>query len=398
MYLTSLQQKPLVTIFISFCSQVQGWSKTAPFTYLQLQKRARRTRTSELVGGCLYCLDMMQVPDKCLEQDPKTIDQLKSDFKLSSCAATDSIPEKQESLLSSCTPVNSSPATEDAKKESCYGKVYSPQPFSGDKKKIPIKEVQASLSERKAFLLKESQLFQPEKKTVPIREYNIMPPSKPKSLETLKGKDSKRQEHSVCNLVSSETSLKPSLPPLKESTLKSSLDSSPKKSKTVLSQAREKTCCAVSETVSRTQVFKPNQHRFDKEIDLMSSAVKEPIKLHEIPSSASKLSRTSFFARNSDRYYWRCALLPNKKLPTMQPSWIALKRNNQLNSMHCLHTKGDQGSKAHETREPCARSRSHSGSTLGNEPKTQGTPLLSGLFPSLTVSRVAMTELPSRLT
>lgn len=379
-------------MFISLCSQVQGWSKTAPFAYLQLQKRARRTRTSESVGGCLYCLDMIQVPDKCLEQDPKTIDQLKSDFKLSSCAATDSVPEKQETLLCSNAPANSSFATDDTKKESCCGKVHSTQPSLGEKKKMSLKEAQVSLSERKAFLMKESHLFQAEKKPVPIREYSILPPSKPKSLETLKCKDIK------CNLISSETtSIKSSLPPLKESTLKSSLDSSPKKSKTVISQGREKTCRAVSETISRTQVFKFNQHKCDKEIDIMGNAMKEPIKMQEIASSVSKLSKTSFISRNSDRCYWRCALLPNKKLATM-PSWIALRRNDHLNSMHCLRTKGDQGSKAHEIQEPCTRSRSHSGTILGNEPKTQGTPLLSGLFPSLTVSRVAMTGLPSRLT
>ncbi|XP_044289837.1 uncharacterized protein C16orf46 homolog [Varanus komodoensis] len=97
---------------------VQSWSKAAPFAYLQLQKRARKTRTSESVGGCLYCLDLMQVVDKGLEQDPKTIDQLKSDCKFSTNVITDSVPEKQE--LYSNTNINTSSATDDTTNENCY--------------------------------------------------------------------------------------------------------------------------------------------------------------------------------------------------------------------------------------------------------------------------------------
>nr|XP_020657360.1 uncharacterized protein C16orf46 homolog isoform X5 [Pogona vitticeps] len=39
---------------------VQGWSKTPSFAYLQVQKRARKTKASESASGCLYCADLMQ--------------------------------------------------------------------------------------------------------------------------------------------------------------------------------------------------------------------------------------------------------------------------------------------------------------------------------------------------
>ncbi|XP_053255546.1 COX assembly mitochondrial protein 2 homolog isoform X4 [Podarcis raffonei] len=223
---------------------VQGWGKTAPFAYLQLQKKARKAKTSESVSGCqsvsgcLYCLDLNQVIDKSLEQDPKGTEPLKTDFKLSTCAATDRIPEKQHTLLLQSATIDSS-ATEDSKKENCYGKIYSGQTSQGEKKKVSLKDAQATLSERRFFLMKESPLFQGEKRTVPIKEYSILTTGKPKTLETVKYKDTKGYEPPICNHVGTETAtVKPSLvlPPLKDATLKTTLDPSAKKSKTVTSQ------------------------------------------------------------------------------------------------------------------------------------------------------------------
>ncbi|XP_053126520.1 uncharacterized protein C16orf46 homolog isoform X2 [Hemicordylus capensis] len=358
---------------------VQGWGKTAPFAYLQLQKRARKTRTSESVNGCLYCLDLMQIIDKGLEQNPRTIDQLKSDFKLSACSATESIPEKQQTLLYPDT--HPSSAIDDTKQESYYGKTYYTQTSQGEKKKMSLKEVQTPLSERKIFQMKESLLYQAEKKAVPIKEYNILPPGKPKSFETLKCKDVKSHEASASSLVSSETPTAKSslvLPPLKDSALKNSLDPSPKKSKT-----SEKPFGAVSETRSCLQVSKPKEQKCGKGIDTMGDAVKEAIKMHEIASFAPRLPKTSFLSRNSDRCCWRCAFLPDRKMATLSNS-IALRRTNHLNSMHFLHIKGAQGSKADEIRDPCVRSRSHNGTKQRHEPPTQEIPLLSGLFPAVT--------------
>uniref|UniRef100_A0A8D2LGG8 Uncharacterized protein n=1 Tax=Varanus komodoensis TaxID=61221 RepID=A0A8D2LGG8_VARKO len=377
---------------------VQSWSKAAPFAYLQLQKRARKTRTSESVGGCLYCLDLMQVVDKGLEQDPKTIDQLKSDCKFSTNVITDSVPEKQE--LYSNTNINTSSATDDTTNENCYGKTYSIQTSQIEMKKLTLKEAQASLSERIFFPMKDNLLFQAEKKTVPIKEYNMLPSGKPQSIEILKYKDTKSHEPFVYDQVGSEsTAVKPSLllPPLKETAFKNSLDPPSKKSKTLITQASEKTFCPVSETMSCTQVFKIKEEKYKKRIDTMYDAVKEQIKMHEMSCFVPRLPKTSFITRNSDQCYWHCALLPDRNIATMSNS-IALRRHNHLNNMRFLHAKGMQVSKTSAMQDPCIRSRSHTGTKQGNESKTQEIPLLSGLFPSLTVSRIAITALPFRLT
>ncbi|XP_067327133.1 uncharacterized protein C16orf46 homolog isoform X3 [Anolis sagrei] len=213
---------------------VQGWSKTPPFAHLQLQKRARKARPSESVSGCLYCSDLMQVIDKGLEQDPKIIDQLKSDFRLSRCAATDSIPQKPQALLSSSTAITPPSAVDDIKKESYYGRIPSLQTPQEEKARMILKDVPSSLNERKFYLMKESSVLQVEKKAVPIKEFNILSPGKFKSIEAQKHKDIKSSDPFVCNQVGSEApATKPSLvlPPLKDAALKNnnSLDPSPKK-------------------------------------------------------------------------------------------------------------------------------------------------------------------------
>uniref|UniRef100_A0A8D0BYZ1 Uncharacterized protein n=1 Tax=Salvator merianae TaxID=96440 RepID=A0A8D0BYZ1_SALMN len=373
---------------------VQGWNKTAPFSYLQLQKRARKPKTSESVNGCLYCLDLLQVLDKGLEQDPKNLNQLKPEFGLNACSATDDNPEKQQTLLFSNTAIENPSATEDAKKESCSGKAYFLQPSPGEKKKMTLKEAQASLSEKKFFLMKESPLFQ-EKKTVPIKEYNILAPEKPKPLDTLKCKDAKSYESSMGIQTGSETtSVKPSLilPPLNETALKNGLDSSAKKSKTVISQAS-----AVSDTIPCLQLFKTKDEKYDKRIDTEYSAVKEQAKMNAIASFVPMLSKTSLISKNLDRCYWHCAVAPDRKITAMSNS-IALRRHNHLKSMHCLHAKGMQINRGYEMQDPYARSRSHTGPKRGTQSKPEEIPLLSGLFPSLTVSRIAIAAMPSRLT
>ncbi|XP_060643996.2 uncharacterized protein C16orf46 homolog isoform X1 [Anolis sagrei] len=363
---------------------VQGWSKTPPFAHLQLQKRARKARPSESVSGCLYCSDLMQVIDKGLEQDPKIIDQLKSDFRLSRCAATDSIPQKPQALLSSSTAITPPSAVDDIKKESYYGRIPSLQTPQEEKARMILKDVPSSLNERKFYLMKESSVLQVEKKAVPIKEFNILSPGKFKSIEAQKHKDIKSSDPFVCNQVGSEApATKPSLvlPPLKDAALKNnnSLDPSPKKSKTALSQASETTFHAVSETVSAAQFVTTKEKRIGSILD----AVKEQIKMQEVTSLFPRLSKTSFFARNLDQCYWPCAFLPDRKVATVSNP-IAMRKNRHPNSMHFLHMKGLQVSKASEIRDPCTGSRSQSGTKQGNGSKAQEIPLLSGLFPSLT--------------
>ncbi|XP_077166645.1 uncharacterized protein C16orf46 homolog [Paroedura picta] len=353
---------------------VQGWSKTAPFAHLQLQKRARKTRTSESVGGCLYCLDLMQVIDKGLEQDPK----------LSASVTTDSIPEKQTLLYSYAT-LSSYPAVDDSKKDNCNGKLYSTPTCQGEKKKLSLKDAQTFLNEKKNFLMKESQLFQAEKKTVPIREYSILALGKQKSIDILKCKETKSHEPITGSLGDPEaTPVKSSmvLPPLKDTALKNSLDPSPKKSKPVIFQANEKTSRAVSETISCTQVFKTKESNHEK-VDLSGDALKERVKIYERANFPPKFPKTSCVSGTTDQCYWRCALLPDRKITPISNS-IALRRKSHLSRMHFLHTKGARDSKADENWDPCTRSRSHTGPRQGNESKTQEVPLLSGLFPSLT--------------
>ncbi|XP_042294736.1 uncharacterized protein C16orf46 homolog [Sceloporus undulatus] len=365
---------------------VEGWNKTPPFVYLQLQQRARKARTNESSNGCLYCSELMQVIDKGLEQDPKTTDQLKSNFKLSTYAATDSISGKQQTLLSSNTTTNASSAVDEPKKESHYGKVHSFQTSQEEKTKTIFKDVPSSLSERKFFLTKENPVCHIEKKAVPIKEYNILSPEKLKNIEVLKYKDRKSSEPSVCSLVSSEAPAAKSslvLPPVKDAAPKNSLDPSTKKSKTTLSQTGEKAFHAVSETVSCPQVFKAKEQRCEMGIDAMYNAVKEQIKMHEIDTLFPRRSKASFISRHLDQCYWHCALLPDRKVATMSNS-IAMRRNSHPNSMHFLHTKGLQFSKASEIRHPFIRSRSHTGMKQRHVSKPQEIPLVSGLFPSLT--------------
>nr|XP_056718830.1 uncharacterized protein C16orf46 homolog [Euleptes europaea] len=368
---------------------VQGWSKTAPFAYLQLQKRARKTRTSESVHGCLHCLDLVQVIDKGLEQDPK----------LNVGVTADSIPEKQTLLYANPT-LSSYPALDDSKKDNCNGKLYPTQTYQGEKKRLSLKEAQAPLSEKKTILMKESQLFQAEKKAVPIREYSILPLGKPKSVETLKCKDTKSHEPITGSLGDSEaTTVKSSmvLPPLKDTVLKYSLDPTQKKSKPVIFQANEKASRALSETISCAQLFKTKEAKHEKGIPLTGDALKEPIKIHERSSFAPQFPKTSCISGTMDQCYWRCCLLPDRKITPISNS-IALRRKSHLSGKHFLHTKGARDSKSDENWDPRARSMSHTGPKQGNESKTQEIPLLSGLFPSLTVSHVAITALPSQLT
>ncbi|XP_058010911.1 uncharacterized protein C16orf46 homolog [Ahaetulla prasina] len=373
---------------------VQSWSKTAPFAYLQLQKRARKSKTSESLNRCLYCLDLTQGVDP----EPKNIVQVKSDFKLNLSAAKGSPPENQTLPYSNSvtTTATTTSATDEPKKETDDSKLHSLQMSQGEKKRMVLREAQASLSEKKLFLLKENLLFPAEKKPVPIKEYNILSPGKPQNLETVKAKEIRNHEPLLWNQSGTEITTKSSLvlPPLKDAALKHSLDNSPKKSKVVNSQASEKTFHAFAETVSCPQFVKPKQLKGETRIDAVYNAVKEQIKMHEIASAfVPRLAKTSLLSRRLDRGYWHCGFLPERKSLTLSSS-VQLRRHGHLHSSHSLHVKGTHAGKANEI-----RSRSYNGSKQeGSQAKSLDIPLLSGLFPSLTVSRIGLTALPSRLT
>ncbi|KAG8143968.1 hypothetical protein E2320_001099, partial [Naja naja] len=362
---------------------VQSWSKTAPFAYLQLQKRVRKTKTSEAVNRCLYCLDLTQG----VEPEPKNIAQVKSDFKLNPSAATGGPPEKQQTLLYSSSVTTAAaatpPATDELKRETDYSKLHSIQMSQGEKKRMALREAQASLSEKKLFLLKENLLFPAEKKPVPIKEYNILSPGKPQSLATVKTKEIRSHEPLLWNQPGTEITAKSSLvlPPLKDTALKHSLDNPAKKSKVVSSQASEKTFHAFAETDSCPQFLKPKQLKCEPTIDAMYDAVvKEQLKMHEIASAfVPRLCKTSILSRHLDRGYWHCGFLPDRKSLTLSSS-VQLRRHGHLHSSHSLHAKGSHASKANEI-----RSRSYNGGKQeGSQAKSQDIPLLSGLFPSLT--------------
>ncbi|XP_032087132.1 uncharacterized protein C16orf46 homolog isoform X1 [Thamnophis elegans] len=378
---------------------IQSWSKTAPFAYLQLQKRTRKSKTSESVNRCLYCLDLTQG----VELEPKHIAQVKSDFKLNPSAAMGSPPEKQQTLLYSnsvmtttAAAATTTSATDEPKRETDYSNLHSIQMSQGEKKRMVLREAQATLSEKKLFLLKEHLLFPAEKKPVPIKEYNILSPGKPQSLEMAKAKELRSHEPLLWNQSGTEITAKSSLvlPPLKDPTLKHSLDNSPKKSKAVHSQASEKTFHALAETVSCPQFLKPKELKGEPRIDAVYDAVKEQIKMHQIASAfVPQLSKTSLLSRRLDRGYWPCGFLPARKSLTLSSS-VQLRRHGHLHCSHSLHTKGSHASKANEI-----RSRSYNGSKQeGSQARSLDIPLLSGLFPSLTVSRIGLTALPPRLT
>ncbi|XP_026527789.1 uncharacterized protein C16orf46 homolog [Notechis scutatus] len=362
---------------------VQSWSKTAPFAYLQLQKRTRKSKTSESVNRCLYCLDL--TPG--VEPEPQNMVQVKSDFKLNPSAASGGPPEKQQTLLysSSVTTTTTAaatppPATDEPKRETDYSKLHSIEMSQGEKKRMALREAQASLSEKKLFLLKENLLFPAEKKPVPIKEYNILSPGKPQSLATVKTKEIRSHEPLLWNRSGTEITAKSSLvlPPLKDTALKHSLDNSAKKSKVVNSQASEKTFHAFAETVSCPQFLKPKQLKCEPTIDAMYDAVvKEQLKMHEIASAfVPRLSKTSLLSRHLDRGYWH--FLPDRKSLTLSSS-VQLRRHGHLHSSHSLHAKGSHASKANEIR------RSYNGGKQeGSQAKSQDIPLLSGLFSSLT--------------
>ncbi|XP_070617745.1 uncharacterized protein C16orf46 homolog [Erythrolamprus reginae] len=376
---------------------VKSWSKTAPFAYLQLQKKVRKSKTSESVNRCLYCLDLMP----SVEPEPKNIVKVKSDFKLNPTAALGSPPEKQQTLLYSnsvttTTTATTTSATDEPKKETDFSKLHSIQISQGEKKRMDLREAQASLSEKKLFFLKENLLFPAEKKPVPIKEYNILPLGKAQSLETVKTKEIRSHEPLLWNQSGNEITAKSSLvlPPLKDAALKHSLDNSPKTSKAVNSQAGAKTSHVLAETVSCPQFLKPKHLTGEPRIDAVYDVVKEQIKRHEVaPTFVPRLSKTSLLSRHLDRGCWHGGFLPERKSLTLSGS-VQRRRHGHLQSSHSLQAKGTHSGKASEI-----RSRSYNASKQeGSQAKSLDLPLLSGLFPSLTVSRIALTALPSRLT
>nr|XP_005292378.1 uncharacterized protein C16orf46 homolog [Chrysemys picta bellii]XP_008166858.1 uncharacterized protein C16orf46 homolog [Chrysemys picta bellii] len=352
---------------------VQGWGKAAPFACLQLQKEAKKSRANETINSCLFCLDMRQNNDKSVSQETKTTrDQSKSDCKLSTCAIDDTVSEKKEVPVHSSESSNCSTA-DGTKKESCNGKLRSIQTFQGEKKSLPVKE------------------------------YSIRQPEKMKNPEALKNKAVKTPEPTMPAPDSSEASNLKSLlilPPVKDATPKDSTDPSFKKSIAAISQANQKMLNATSaETASGSKGIKTIEQKGGKETDcIIHDTVKEK-QIHEPLSFVPRLPK-AFLQAGPEQLHWPCALWPDRKITTTSNS-VSLRKNSHLANMQFLHTKGIQYTKHDEIRGPFINSiknRSLSEAKQGNESKTQAVQLLPGLFPSLTVSHVAITAMSSRLT
>uniref|UniRef100_A0A674J1N7 Uncharacterized protein n=1 Tax=Terrapene triunguis TaxID=2587831 RepID=A0A674J1N7_9SAUR len=328
---------------------VQGWGKVAPFACLQLQKQAKKSRANETIDSCLFCLDMRQNNDKSVSQETKTTrDQSKSDCKLSTCVPVHS------SESSNCS------TTDGTKRES-------------------------------------------EKKSLPVKEYSIWQPEKMKNPEALKNKAVKTPEPTMPAPDSSESSNLKSLlilPPVKDATTKDSTDPSFKKSIAAISQANQKMLNATSaETASGSKGTQTIEQKGEKETDcIIHDTVKEK-QIHEPLSFVPRLPK-AFLQRGPEQLHWPCALWPDRKITTTSNS-VSLRKNSHLANMQFLHTKGIQYTKHDEIRGPFTNSiknRSLSEAKQGNESKTQAVQLLPGLFPSLTVSHVAITAMSSRLT
>ncbi|XP_019343799.2 uncharacterized protein C16orf46 homolog [Alligator mississippiensis] len=338
-----------------WAAAVQGWGKAAPFACLQLQKKVKKSRASEAVNNnCLICLDMMQTAEKSLVLETKPAkEQSKPNSKFSTCTTEETVSEKEE------VPVHSSeaicgPITDGIKREICNGKFHSPQAFQGEKKSLPIKE------------------------------FSIW------HLETLKHKDRKSNEPSVPDTDNAESLLKPSLvlPPVKDATPKNNPDASLKKNKAVFSQT--KMLYGTSEETSSEGHESQTEQRREKEIDVVSTTVKEKMKMNE-SSFVPSLPKASFLQGDPELLHWHCALLPDKKTATTSNS-VTLKKNCNLASM--------QYTKQETVRSPFTsniRSRNPE-AKQGSESKIQELSLLSGLLPSLTVSHVTLTALSSKLT
>uniref|UniRef100_A0A452HHP3 Uncharacterized protein n=1 Tax=Gopherus agassizii TaxID=38772 RepID=A0A452HHP3_9SAUR len=327
---------------------VQGWGKAAPFACLQLQKQAKKSRANETINSCLFCLDMRQNNDKSASQETKiTRDQSKSDCKLSTFPV-------HSSESSNCS------TTDGTKRES-------------------------------------------EKKSLPVKEYSIWQPEKMKNPEALKNKAVKTPEPTMPAPDSSESSNLKSwlvLPPVKDATPKDSADLSFKKSIAAISQANQKTLNATSdETASGSKGTKTIEQKVGKETDrIIHDTVKEK-QIHEPSSFISRLPK-AFLQGGPEQLRWPCALWPNRKITTTS-NFVSLRKNSHLANMQFLHTKGIQCTKHDEIRGSFTNSiknRSLSEAKQGNESKTQAVQLLPGLFPSLTVSHVAITTMSSRLT
>uniref|UniRef100_A0A8C0QRE6 Chromosome 16 open reading frame 46 n=1 Tax=Chelonoidis abingdonii TaxID=106734 RepID=A0A8C0QRE6_CHEAB len=323
---------------------VQGWGKAAPFACLQLQKQAKKSRANETINNCLFCLDMRQNNDKSASQETKsTRDQSKSDCKLS---------------------------TYGTKRESCNGTLCSTQG---------------------------------EKKSLPVKEYSIWQPEKMKNPEALKSKAVKIPEPTMPAPDSSESSNLKSLlvlPPVKNATPKDSADLSFKKSIAAISQANQKTFNTTSdETASGSKGTKTVEQKAGKETDcIIYDTVKEK-QIHEPSSFVSRLPK-AFLQGGPEQLHWPCALWPDRRITTTS-HFVSLRKNSHLANMQFLHTKGIQYTKHDEIKGPFTNSiknRSLSEAKQGNESKTQAVQLLPGLFPSLTVSHVAITTMSSRLT
>uniref|UniRef100_A0A8C8RB35 Chromosome 16 open reading frame 46 n=1 Tax=Pelusios castaneus TaxID=367368 RepID=A0A8C8RB35_9SAUR len=349
---------------------VQGWGKAAPLACLQFQKQAKKSRASETVNSCLFCLGMRQTNDKSVSQETKIArDQSKLECKFGTCDET--VSEKRE------VPVHSSEssacsATDGTKRENCNGKLRSLQTCQGEKKSLPLKE------------------------------YSIWHPEKVKNLEALNGKAVKTPEPTMPTPDSSESGNLKSLlvlPPVKDATPKDSGDPSLKKSKAVISQANQKMPSSTSAgSASNSEGTKTIEQKGDKETDCIIREPGKEKKNHEPSPFIPRLPKASFLPGGPEQIHW--ALWPDRKIASTSNT-LSLRKNSHLATMEFLHTKGIRCRKHDELRGPFTNSfktRSLSEAKQGNDSNTKAIQLLPGLFPSLTVSHAAIIALSSRLT
>uniref|UniRef100_A0A8C4K7K2 Uncharacterized protein n=1 Tax=Dromaius novaehollandiae TaxID=8790 RepID=A0A8C4K7K2_DRONO len=344
--------------------QVQGWGETAPFACFQLQKQAKKSKANETVNNCLFCSDMLQSLDKSLGQEVKTRrNQSKSDGKLSESAS-----EKEE-ISTRSSKSNCYPTADGIKTEVHHSKLHSVQTSQGEKKNLPIKE----------YCMWNLDVKNPEAvrhKEIKHQGLNILGPN------------------SSASLTSKSLLL---FPPVKDATPNDTSDPSWRNKTTIISQ---KMLSGTSvEIASYNQDAKAVEQKSKKGTDVINDQVKEKIEIHELSSFVPSHTKVSLLQEDPEQSHWHYALAANKNIATVSNP-IALRKNSHHACKQLPHTEGIQHTKHYDIQ----------GSLTNNvrnryvevkqekEAKIQDVPPLSGLLPSLTVSRVARATLPSRLT
>nr|XP_009681226.1 PREDICTED: uncharacterized protein LOC104149343 [Struthio camelus australis] len=367
----SLDSPSLVKWFcFKQCSRyrVQGWGKTAPFARLQLQKQAKKSKANETVSSCLFCSDMLQPIDKSLGQEVKTRrNQPKSDGKLGVDAIADSASE--EISIHSSKP-NCYLKTDGVKTEIRHSKIHSVQTSRGEKKNLPIKEY---------CMWNLEDVKNPEA----VRHKEI----KPQGLNMLDPDGS--------GSLASKSSLL--FPPVKDATPNDTSDFSCKNKKAVISQKMLNDTSV--EIASYSQDAKVVEQKGKKGTDVINDKVKEKIEIHEPPSFAPSHTKVAVLQEDPEQSHWHCAPAANKNIATISNP-TALKKNSHHACKQIPHTEGIQHTKHYDIQGSLTNNvrNRYAEVKQQKEAKMQEVPPLSGLLPSLMVSRVARTTLPSRLT